>query len=267
MHKINFEKDPILSNHNLIRLSREDVLNYILNSKNFNIDKKKLTTREFFFSQLHEYFQKKLLDIKFKKKNKIFSKANYSEIDLYYLYNFIKFPHPYGITLSCDFIGAHCNIAQLSTVGANIKDQKFNQTAIGHKPRLGFCIKTNPSSIISGPVNIGSFSIIAAGAIVTKNVPPFSFVRGVNDVLSIKKHHIKIFIHQLYQFLILSNQPTVGLCWSNSLEDEFKICHLLSLSNEYSLFSQKIKKLFEESLEEDKIIEYFIEYWNLKNFV
>ena len=264
MHQINFEKDPIISNLKLTKLSRDDVLNSILISKLSMIQKKKMTTKELLFRSFNKYFQKKLLNIKFKKKNKIFIKSNYSEIDDWFLHSYIKFSHHFGITLSCDFIGAHCNIAQLSTVGANIKDQRFNQITTGYKPRIGFCVKTNPSSIISGPVHIGSFSIIAAGAIVTKNVPSFSFVRGVNDILSIKKHHIKIFLHQLYQFFLLSNISTEGICWKNSFVNEMKNYHSFYLSSKYSSFAQEIKKLFEKSSDEEELIKFFVDYWNLK---
>tara|TARA_B110000483_G_scaffold162741_1_gene192855 strand:- start:9 stop:779 length:771 start_codon:yes stop_codon:yes gene_type:complete len=255
MYNIDFKGDPIISNYNFIELSRDDVLNSILLSKLSVFQKSKITTKRLLFKSFHKYFQIKLLAIKLKNKHKIFSKCNYSEIDPYFLHSFIKFSHPYGITLSCDFIGANCQISQLSTIGTNIKYQRFDELTYGVKPKIGFCIKTNPTSVISGPVHIGSFSIIAAGAVVTKDVPPFSFVKGTNDILPIKKHHIKTFIHQLYNFFLLSDTPAEGICWANGY---------FSLSREYSSFAQEIKKLFEKSSGEEELIKFFIDHWNLK---
>jgi hypothetical protein len=51
-----------------------------------------------------------------------FSNINsYSEIDPFFIKNFLKISHPYGITLSVDEIGSSCQIAQNSTIGTNGK--------------------------------------------------------------------------------------------------------------------------------------------------
>jgi hypothetical protein len=78
---------------------------------------------------------------------------------------------------------------------------------------LGHLIRVNSGSIISGPVKIGNCVIISAGAIVTKDIPSFSIVRGVNKIHDLQEHHFKTFFHILHQQLILKKLPVDGVVW------------------------------------------------------
>ena len=136
-----------------------------------------------------------------------------SELDSIFLERFLKIAHPYGITLSVDEIGSSCQIGQNSTIGASGKFQKFDEGSDGYKPRLGHLVKVNAGSIISGSVKIGNCVIISAGSIVTKDIPSFSIVRGVNEIYDLQDHHFKTFFHILYQQLIIEKLPIDGVLW------------------------------------------------------
>ena len=139
----------------------------------------------------------------------------YSDIDPLFIEYFLKIGHPYGITLSVDEIGSSCQIAQNTTIGTNGKFQPFDESTSGTCPRLGHLVKTNPGAVISGPVKIGNCVIISAGSIVTKDVPSFSFVKGVNEIQELSEHHFKTFLHILHQQLICLNRPIEGAVWKN----------------------------------------------------
>jgi hypothetical protein len=141
---------------------------------------------------------------------------SYSEIDRLFISSHLKFPHPFGITLSVDFIGCDCVIGQNVTIGTNGAGQQFSSSSeVYGKPKLGYCVKVNPAAIISGPVNVGSFSVVAAGAIVTKDVPPFHIVYNVNQLKPLANDHKNIILHALYQRLIIYRGPSDGVAWSS----------------------------------------------------
>jgi serine acetyltransferase len=141
----------------------------------------------------------------------------YSEIDPLFIEYFLKISHPYGITLSVDEIGSSCQIAQNTTIGTNGKFQRFDEGTKGFKPRLGHLVKTNAGVVISGPIRIGNCVIISAGTIVTKDVPNFSIVKGVNEIQALSEHHFNTFLHILHQQLICRNLPVEGAVWKNGL--------------------------------------------------
>ena len=64
-------------------------------------------------------------------------------------------------------------------------------------------------------MKIGNCVIISAGSIVTKDVPSFSIVKGVNEIQELSEHHFKTFLHILYQQLIIDNLPIEGAVWKN----------------------------------------------------
>jgi acetyltransferase-like isoleucine patch superfamily enzyme len=82
-------------------------------------------------------------------------------------------------------IGHHVNLAQGITVTAlNHKfenpDIRIDEQGISTKPVIiGNDIWVGTNAVILPGVTIGDHSVIAAGAIVTKDVPPHSLVAGV----------------------------------------------------------------------------------------
>lgn len=128
---------------------------------------------------------------------------------------FLANSHPYGITLSVDEIGSDCLINQHATLGANRTSRRFDEPSQGHKPRLGHFVAVYPGAVISGPVSIGHFSIIGANTIVSKDVPPFSFVTGVNEVSNITDIHMKTFLSILHHQLTVRKNVQRGLVYSS----------------------------------------------------
>ena len=82
-------------------------------------------------------------------------------------------------------IGNHVNLAQGITVTAlnhNFadKDRRIDEQGISTTPvTIGDDIWIGANAIILPGVNIGNHSVVAAGAVVTKDVPPHSLVAGV----------------------------------------------------------------------------------------
>lgn len=137
-----------------------------------------------------------------------------SDLPLEFHQNFLAGSHPYGITLSVDQIGSECWIGQNSTFGANHKYRNFDEGSAGYKPRLGHFVTSYPGALVSGPVSIGHCTVLAANSVVTRDVPSFSLVSGVNEVRQLSPHHYKIFLSILRHQLIVGRRPTVGLVYS-----------------------------------------------------
>jgi acetyltransferase-like isoleucine patch superfamily enzyme len=82
-------------------------------------------------------------------------------------------------------IGSHVNLAQGITVTAlnhNFSDEekRIDEQGISTTPvTIGDDIWIGANAVILPGVNIGNHSVVAAGAIVTKDVPPHSLVAGV----------------------------------------------------------------------------------------
>ena len=110
------------------------------------------------------------------------------EPPLYFLLRGCLIPHPYGITLSADEIGADCLISQNVTIGTSGETMDVGQ-GTKDKPRLGHLVRCYPGSMISGNVSIGNRVIVAAHSFVDKNVPDDSVVYGVNVIKPLKDHH------------------------------------------------------------------------------
>jgi serine O-acetyltransferase len=77
---------------------------------------------------------------------------------------------------SCIFIGGkigkNCILHQFTTIGWGYSDGKYGTPEIGDNVWIG------PNVVISGKIIIGSNSTIAAGAVVTKDVPEKALVIG-----------------------------------------------------------------------------------------
>jgi len=91
--------------------------------------------------------------------------------------------HARGCTIVAAKICANVVIFQHVTIGSN---QRFNRTR-GEWENVGTPIIANNVIIcdgakILGPIVVGENSVVAAGAIVTRDVPANSIVSGVNQV-------------------------------------------------------------------------------------
>ena len=82
-------------------------------------------------------------------------------------------------------IGNHVNLAQGITVTAlnhNFEnpDRRIDEQGVSTKPvTIGNDIWVGANAVILSGVTIGDHSVVAAGAVVTKDVPPHSLVAGV----------------------------------------------------------------------------------------
>jgi acetyltransferase-like isoleucine patch superfamily enzyme len=82
-------------------------------------------------------------------------------------------------------IGNHVNLAQGITVTAlnhNFEnpDRRIDEQGVSTKPvTIGNDIWIGANAVILPGVTIGDHSVVAAGAVVTKDVPPHSLVAGV----------------------------------------------------------------------------------------
>jgi serine O-acetyltransferase len=80
--------------------------------------------------------------------------------------------HPYGIILGPTEIGANCNVTHGVTIGMGL-------SASGRGiPVLGDDVWIGPGSILTGPIRIGDGATIAAGSVVSRDVPPHALVAG-----------------------------------------------------------------------------------------
>lgn len=113
------------------------------------------------------------------------------EPPIFFLQHGVMISHPFGITLSIDEIGCDVNIGQNTTVGTNGKNMDLGGFTTNHKPRIGNLVRVYSHAIISGEVTIGDCVIVAANALVTKDVPSKSIVYGDNVVKPLQKHHVK----------------------------------------------------------------------------
>jgi acetyltransferase-like isoleucine patch superfamily enzyme len=124
--------------------------------------------------------------------------SNYSELPMFFLKHGTMIPHPYGITLSVDRMGADCWIGQNITVGTSGKNMNVGDFTHGHRPILGNLVMIYPGSVISGRVNIGDMVIVAARTFVDKDIPSRSIVYGDNDIHPLSEHHYTRLADTLY---------------------------------------------------------------------
>ena len=82
-------------------------------------------------------------------------------------------------------IGSHVNLAQSITITAlnhnfEERNQRIDEQGVSTNPVvIGDDIWIGANAVVLPGVNIGNHSVVAAGAVVTKNVPPHSLVAGV----------------------------------------------------------------------------------------
>jgi len=80
--------------------------------------------------------------------------------------------HPYMIILGPTEIGSNCNVAHNVTVGMGLGVAGRGLPVIGNNVWIG------PGAILTGPITIGDGATIAAGAVVSRDVPPRTLVAG-----------------------------------------------------------------------------------------
>ena len=87
----------------------------------------------------------------------------------------VNFPHPIGIVIHPEaIIGEKCVIFQNVTIGQG----KYNVDRGRQVPKIGNGTVIYPNSVIVGGIDIGENSIIGAGSIVIKDIPPNVVVAG-----------------------------------------------------------------------------------------
>lgn len=100
-------------------------------------------------------------------------------------------PHPYGITLSVDRIGADCRIGQNVTIGTAAGEERLDALGGFAKPKIGNLVNVYTGAVISGDVRINDYVVVAAQAFVSKDVPSCSIVYGVNQVAPLGEKHAR----------------------------------------------------------------------------
>lgn len=92
-------------------------------------------------------------------------------------------PHPFGIlTGSTCRIGESVTLMHFCSLGP--KDPWY-QGALTEKlhPTLEEGVYVSMGAMVLGPITIGAWTVIAANAVVTEDIPPFSTVFGNNRIL------------------------------------------------------------------------------------
>ena len=90
--------------------------------------------------------------------------------------------HARGCTIIAALICENAVIFQNVTIGSNMKyNKKTNEWENIGNPIIGKNVVIADGAKVFGPIVIGNNSIIGAGAIITKNIPPNSIAYGVNQ--------------------------------------------------------------------------------------
>jgi serine O-acetyltransferase len=80
--------------------------------------------------------------------------------------------HPYGIIIGPTEIGANCNVTHQVTIGMGLTDRSRGVPVIGDDVWIG------PGAILTGAITVGDGATIAAGAVVSRDVPARTLVMG-----------------------------------------------------------------------------------------
>lgn len=87
----------------------------------------------------------------------------------------VIFPHPIGIVIHPEaIIGENCVIFQNVTIGQG----KYDLVKKRNVPKISKGVVIYPNSVIVGGINVGENSVIGAGSIVIKDIPPNVVVAG-----------------------------------------------------------------------------------------
>lgn len=81
-------------------------------------------------------------------------------------------PHPNGIVINSDVeIGVNCLIHQQVTIGVTRGNP--------NPPKIGGHVDISAGAVVVGEITVGDHALIAANAVVTKNVPAYEVSGGV----------------------------------------------------------------------------------------
>lgn len=82
--------------------------------------------------------------------------------------------HGYSLVINRNtLIGSNCVLRQSTTIGEKIVDG-----VDGGAPKIGNYVDIGANVVILGPISIGDHSVIGAGSVVVKDVPPGVVVAG-----------------------------------------------------------------------------------------
>ena len=118
--------------------------------------------------------------------SKILEKDYCCEINCTEIDSSVKFAHhARGCTVVAAKICENAVIFQNVTIGSNMKyNKKTNDWENVGNPIIGKNVVVADGAKVFGPVVIGDNSVIGAGAIITKDIPPNSIAYGVNQYKS-----------------------------------------------------------------------------------
>ena len=80
--------------------------------------------------------------------------------------------HPYTIIVGPTRIGSNCSMTHNVTIGMGLSAGRRGIPTIGDDVWIG------PNSVLTGPIHIGDKATIAAGSVVSRDVPPGALVMG-----------------------------------------------------------------------------------------
>lgn len=82
------------------------------------------------------------------------------------------FHHAFSSYINADYVGCQCSFRNNITVGNKIINGEV------YRPYIEDNVFIGPNVVIIGKVRIGHHSVIGAGAVVTKDLPPYSVAAG-----------------------------------------------------------------------------------------
>jgi serine acetyltransferase len=95
----------------------------------------------------------------------------------------LHIPHPYGVfTGSTCRIGEDVTLMHFCNLGPKDPWYQGDLKEILH-PTLEEGVYVSMGAMVLGPITIGAWTVIAANAVVTEDIPPFSTVFGNNRIL------------------------------------------------------------------------------------
>jgi serine O-acetyltransferase len=80
--------------------------------------------------------------------------------------------HPFTILIGPTTIGYNCSVTHNVTIGLGLGEGGRGLPSIGNDVWIG------PGSTLTGPIRVGDGAVIAAGSVVSRDVPPRALVAG-----------------------------------------------------------------------------------------
>lgn len=100
----------------------------------------------------------------------------------------LRLAHPYNIVINPQArIGRGCTLFHGVTLGEN----EFRTADESGAPWLGDLVYVGAGALLIGKITVGDEAVIAAGAVVTKDVPPRHLVTGINQLQSLTTHPVR----------------------------------------------------------------------------